>query len=268
MSFLRSLVNSSGSTWMRVGEAADAGLVGRQQPLDELLGARRDEVEALLHAAAAIEHHDHGDGLRFGRKEGQRLELAVVVDLEVVLGEVGHQPARGVGDGGVDRDRARAAPERGLLLAGSRGAQRDDARWRARDIGIEGRHLSAYNRGAHRDIPLVRNESWRSRRAPRLGMAGSPIVAYRGARASTPVADPSSSTGRGSRADRSSGPALHGHAGHGQDDRHRHLDGLDAALPLDVGPLVGRVRPAAGPAAADRHGWNPHVHRRRSNPCC
>ena len=51
------------------------------------------------------------------------------------------------------------------------------------------------------------------------------------------------------------------HARDGQDHRHRDLDGLDTALPFDVGPLVWRVRPAAGTAAADGHGRNAHVHR-------
>ena len=79
---------------------------------DERFGGRLDQADVGPHAAAAIEHHDDGDRLDVVREDRDRLRLAVVVDLEVVAREIRHEPAAGVGDRRVDRDRARAALER------------------------------------------------------------------------------------------------------------------------------------------------------------
>ncbi len=226
MSFLRSLVNSSGSDLDAGREAADAGLVGRQQPLDELLGARRDEAEALLHAAAAVEHHDHGDGLRLGGKERDRLKLAVVVDLEVVFGEVGHQPAGRVGDGGVDRDRARAALEGRLLLAGNRRTQcRDDTCRRHEISRSEGGASERAHLGAHREYLYNRNGPRRSQRSAGLGQGRHPLSHHGAER---PGADPDgtrirSSTGRGSRGFRRDADLADPH-GRGSRGSHGHQD--------------------------------------------
>ena len=95
------------------------------------------------------------DRLRLGREERDRLELAVVVDLEVVFGEIGHQPAGRVGHRRIDRDRARAASERCLLLAGNRRAQCCGDAHRRHDIPRSERGASERaHLGAHREIPL------------------------------------------------------------------------------------------------------------------
>jgi len=75
------------------GETAKADLVLRQQTADERLGARLNQLEVLLHAGAAVEHHHERDGLNVTREKRDRLRLPVVVDLEILLREVGDQSA-------------------------------------------------------------------------------------------------------------------------------------------------------------------------------
>jgi hypothetical protein len=70
-----------------VREAADPRLVPGKEQSDELLRRRPDEPEVANHAAAAIEHQHDRDGLDPILEERHFLELAVVVDLEVVARE-------------------------------------------------------------------------------------------------------------------------------------------------------------------------------------
>ena len=51
-------------------------------------------------------------------KMRQRPDLAVFADLEVVAGQVGHEPAVVLADGGIHGDRLGAAAEGWLLLVG------------------------------------------------------------------------------------------------------------------------------------------------------
>ena len=102
-----------------VGEAADARLVGGQQALDERLGGLAHQIEVLAHADAAIEHHHDVDRLDVVGERRDLLQLAVVVDLELVAIEIRHEPAAGVGDGRIDRDRVGAGAERRLLWDGA-----------------------------------------------------------------------------------------------------------------------------------------------------
>ena len=60
-----------------------------EELLDELLRRRPHETEVADHAAAAIEHEDDRDWLDAVLEEREVLQLAVVVNLEVVAGEVG-----------------------------------------------------------------------------------------------------------------------------------------------------------------------------------
>ena len=120
MSFLRSLVNSSGSIWilvaklpMRALSAGSRRLTNSSAPAETSL-----KLSFMLPLRSSITTTVMGCVL--GGKEGERLELAVVVNLEVVFGQVWYQPAGRVGHRGEDRDGARAALEWGLLLAGYR----------------------------------------------------------------------------------------------------------------------------------------------------
>ena len=65
-----------------VGKAADARLVRRQEPIDERRRRLLDQRGVLQHAEAAVEHHDDRDRLHVAGKGRDRLERAVVVDLE------------------------------------------------------------------------------------------------------------------------------------------------------------------------------------------
>jgi len=80
-----------------------------------------DEPEVVDHAAAAVEHQDDADRLDVAREDADRLALADVVHLEVVAAKVGHEAAVRVGDGHVDRHRARARAKDGLLALPGRG---------------------------------------------------------------------------------------------------------------------------------------------------
>jgi hypothetical protein len=102
-----------------VVERADHPLVDRQHAHDELLRSVLYEVEGQRHAAAGVEHHDHRDRRGFVGERRDGLELAVIVDLEVVLREAGHEPLLGVDHGDVqghalgrDADRLRCRRER------------------------------------------------------------------------------------------------------------------------------------------------------------
>ena len=67
------------------------------------------------HAAARVEHDHDRDRLHVALEDRQRLKLAVVVDLEVLLLEVRHEPAGCVDDRRVDRHRpGRGAKRRAL----------------------------------------------------------------------------------------------------------------------------------------------------------
>ena len=96
---------------MRRGEAPDPHLVCLEQAGDELGSCLLYDVELRLHAAAAVEHHDERYRLRIVGKLRDRLQFAVVVDLEVVAGEIGNQPAPIVGHRRIDGNRARATTE-------------------------------------------------------------------------------------------------------------------------------------------------------------
>ena len=98
-----------------VREAPDPGLVARQELLDELLRRRPHETEIADHAAAAIEHQDDRDWLNPALEQREVLQLAVVVDLEVVAGEVRDQLALRVRHRHVHRHGPGAAAEDRLL---------------------------------------------------------------------------------------------------------------------------------------------------------
>ena len=87
---------SEGKTLLRmdlqlVVERADLGLVVRMHADDELLRGLLHEVEGEGHAAARVQHDHRSDRLRLVVEVGERLQLAVVVDLEVLLHETGDQ---------------------------------------------------------------------------------------------------------------------------------------------------------------------------------
>ena len=67
----------------------------------------------MLHAA--IEHHHDGDRLHLIGEHRERLRLAVVVDLKHVAGQIGNQPAAGIGHGRIHGDRSYDILKRGLL---------------------------------------------------------------------------------------------------------------------------------------------------------
>ena len=98
-----------------VGEAADAGLVAGQELLDELLRRRSHKAKVADHAAAAIEHDDDRDRLDVVLEHREVLQLAVVVDLEIVAGEIRDQLAFGVGHRHVHGHGPGAAAEDRLL---------------------------------------------------------------------------------------------------------------------------------------------------------
>ena len=87
---------------------------------EELLGAALHHVEVQRHAAARIEHHDGGDRRWLVVEVGERLQLSVVVDLEIFLDEIRDEAPFVVGDGRVDRDRLRRNLD---LRAGARGQE-------------------------------------------------------------------------------------------------------------------------------------------------
>jgi hypothetical protein len=95
-----------------IREARDARAIVRQHADDERIRAVDHRVERRQHAAAAVEHDHRRDWLEIRGEARDRLDLAVVLDLEVVFREVGHEAARAVGDGRVDGHRAHAAAER------------------------------------------------------------------------------------------------------------------------------------------------------------
>ena len=98
-----------------VRKAADARFVEGQHHIDEMFGRLLDEREVGLHAAAAIEEHDHGDRLDVVGEERQCLPFAVVDNREGITREIRHESAVGARDRGVHRDRAVAATECRLL---------------------------------------------------------------------------------------------------------------------------------------------------------
>ena len=85
-----------------VVEGADLGLVLGQQADEELLGRLLHELHVQRHAAARVEHDDGREGRRFVDEVGQRLQLAVVVHLEILLLEIGDEPPLPVDDRRVD----------------------------------------------------------------------------------------------------------------------------------------------------------------------
>ena len=121
------------------GEAADPRLVGRQQALDERLPRCFDEPEVRLHAPASIEHHDDRDRLNIVGEDRDRLELAVVVDLEVVSLEVRYQASVGAGHRRIQRNRPRAALEWSLARRHTDDERRRDTAGLKNDSRKEGR---------------------------------------------------------------------------------------------------------------------------------
>ena len=114
---------------MRAAKLPIRALSDRQQFLDERGTRGLDQPVVGLHAPAAIQHDDDGDWLDLVGEDRDRLQLAVVVDLEVVLREVRDQPAGRIGDRRVDRHGPGATLER--LLGGREGeAERQRKRGR------------------------------------------------------------------------------------------------------------------------------------------
>jgi hypothetical protein len=114
-------------------EAADACLVLRTKRLDELPRRHLDEPEVRLHAATAIEEHDHGDRLHRAFEHRDRLASPVVVNLELLTREIRHEAAARVLHGRVNRHGARTGPEGldGLSARdGRQRAERDDPQTR------------------------------------------------------------------------------------------------------------------------------------------
>ena len=101
-----------------VAEAADAGLIARQHAQHELLRAFLQVFHLERHAAARVEHHDHGDLLDLVHEQRGRHFHAVVVDLELIPLQIRHEPAGRIRDRRVERHRARARFERRALLRG------------------------------------------------------------------------------------------------------------------------------------------------------
>ena len=106
------LVNPSG--WNSIVERAHHALIVGQQPDQELLGGALHEIERHRHAAARVEHDDDGDRLRLVVEQVDRLQLAVVVPLEVVFREIGNEAFFRIGDRRVKRHRPRRDPDRSL----------------------------------------------------------------------------------------------------------------------------------------------------------
>ena len=108
-----------------------------EKQIEETVSAARgflDQAEVAAHAGAAIEQHDHGDRLDLVGEERQVLAPAVVVDLELLAGQVRHQPAARVGHRRIDGDGPVGAAERGrLLLRRQRRSETDQAQSPERD---------------------------------------------------------------------------------------------------------------------------------------
>src|ERR1051326_8712781 len=82
-----------------VVERADARLVVRKQPQDELLRRLLQQIDRQRHAAARVEHRDDVDRMQAAVEVGDRDRFVVVEDLEVVLRGVGDEPLLGILDG-------------------------------------------------------------------------------------------------------------------------------------------------------------------------
>ena len=110
-----------------VVERADHALVDRQQPHQECFGAVLHEIERERHAAAGVEHDDDGDRRGLVVEVGERLQLAVVVDLEVLLRQVRDEPLLRIRDRDVQRHGLRGD------LDALRAGRRDQKECRGRD---------------------------------------------------------------------------------------------------------------------------------------
>ena len=79
------------------------------------VGCLAQQRQVALHAARHVEHHDEPDGLRRVVEQDDRLRLALVAHLEVVLRQRRHEPPLAVGHGDEHPHDVAAASEHRLL---------------------------------------------------------------------------------------------------------------------------------------------------------
>ena len=108
-----------------VAKAAETRHVVGAEPHEELLRRGAQQLQIALHAARDVEHHDQLNRLRAVVEDGDRLRLALVANLEVLLHQRRHQTPVLVGDGGVDTHRVALATEDRLLRRGAKPAESD-----------------------------------------------------------------------------------------------------------------------------------------------
>ena len=101
-----------------MSERAEAHTVVGTEPGQQFPGALAQQRQIALHAARDVEHHDEADGLWRVVEERDRLRLAFVTNLEVLLLERGDETAVTIGDGDEHADGVAGAAKRRLLLSG------------------------------------------------------------------------------------------------------------------------------------------------------
>ena len=101
-----------------MNEGADARDVLWQEPPEQLCAGGAQQRQVAFHAARDVEHDDHPDRLGPVIELGDRLRLAVVAQLELVLGEIGDELAVAIGDGGEHANGVAAGAKGRLLRAG------------------------------------------------------------------------------------------------------------------------------------------------------
>ena len=99
-------------------EAADAHTIVGAQAGEQLVRRIPQQRQVPLHAAGDIQQQHQPDRLRSVVEQCDRLRRPFVADLELVLREVGHQPAVLVQHGDEHAHEVRGAPEHRLLLRG------------------------------------------------------------------------------------------------------------------------------------------------------
>jgi len=121
-----------------MAERADAHDIVFLQTPEQLLGSRAQQLEVALHAARDVEEHDQANRLRRVVEERNRLRLAFVAQLEIVLGERGDEPAVAVGDGDERADDVARPTEDGRLLRRGAGRERNRNARRVHEMANHG----------------------------------------------------------------------------------------------------------------------------------
>src|SRR3954464_5738424 len=98
-------------------EAADARQVGGPEPGDQRVGGAAQQRQVAFHAPGHVEQDDQPDRLRAVVEDRQRLGLALVADLEVVLAQRGDDASLVIGDGDEHAHRLAGAAKHRLLRA-------------------------------------------------------------------------------------------------------------------------------------------------------